>query len=479
MAFSLPLAAQAFDPNAGADATKAAPTHTVLPSTAPLVKSTSNTRVTTKPTTVATAAPAESSIYTTGRSVPASVYMAADPSVEALAAPTVGGGNASATAQAAPVTTVTAAPQPVIASAPAPAFPPVDAATQAKAQAIKSAEDATTLSAAAPVATPSKTFIAPAPLTRVVVENPRAAMPAAAPTTFTAMPAATMAPTVTAQAPLAPIPMPPVAEVAQAPIAPLSNASKDILSKVPSKLDTQTPATGKFSVSRMSPEVQTFPDKAKTESYDSVGLSIKVQRPGLDANFELNRAYTALMGGDTSQAIEVYKNILTTEPANQDALFGAATTYHRIGSLDLARSYYARLLNANPNHRAGLNNFMALISEEAPEEALAELERLEQRNKDYGAIPAQQAIILKKLGFMDRAREKMVRAIELAPDNLTYKYNLAVMLDTIGNRTDAGALYRLLIAASLRGEPIPAPVETLQKRLNYISNLSVPRATGG
>lgn len=112
---------------------------------------------------------------------------------------------------------------------------------------------------------------------------------------------------------------------------------------------------------------------------------------------------------------------------------------------------------------------MALISDESPQEALAELERLEQRNPNFSPIPAQQAVLLTKLGYTDRAREKILRAIELAPDNLTYKYNLAVMMDKSGNYIDASALYRLLIEAALNGQKIPAPTASLQKRLNFIA----------
>ena len=61
-----------------------------------------------------------------------------------------------------------------------------------------------------------------------------------------------------------------------------------------------------------------------------------------------------------------------------------------------------------------------------------------------------------------------VRAIELAPDNMTYKYNLAIMLDKQGQYPDAVAMYRALIQASLRGEQVPASTESMQKRLNFL-----------
>ena len=340
---------------------------------------------------------------------------------------------------------------PVANAVEAPMFPPVTPEVAARAQQEMQA------SMAPP---PPQGFIAPAPLIPIQAADtapiPSAPEPLA---TADALSQPVMQPALPALEPIEP-----------APAAALSNASKKIISRVPSKIDKTKPTKGgKMAVKRMSPELQSLVKSADVESYDAVGLSIKVQRPGLDTNFELNRAYGLMVAGETTQAIEIYKNIVGSEPNNQDALFGLASLYHRTGDLEKARPFYARLLKINPDHREGLNNFLALISDEAPQEALAELERLEQRNPDFSPIPAQQALLLKKLGYMDKAQERMLRAIELAPDNLSYKFNLAVILDTNGHYQDAGALYRLLIDAAMKGEKVPVSIEILQKRLNYIA----------
>lgn len=251
----------------------------------------------------------------------------------------------------------------------------------------------------------------------------------------------------------------------------LSDETKRIASHVPSKIDTpvKPKPSKKVAVKRMAPEIEPLASNPKVETFDSAGLSIKVSRPGLDTNYELTHAYNALMGGNTSEAIEVYKNIISAEPENEDALFGLAATYHRVGDIEHARPYYSKLLKVNPSHREGLNNFLTLMGDESPEEALAELDRLEQRNPDFSPIPAQQGVLLSKLGYTDQAREKLLRAIDLAPENLTYKYNLAIIMDRSGRYADAAALYRLLIDASLKGSKIPAPLDTLQRRLNFIA----------
>lgn len=455
----MPIAAHAFNPNEGADtATATRPSTARLPSTAPLLDP--MPKLSFAPIQSTRQTPAENQLSPTenqpagNSTVPPGAFIQPMP-------PTL-------------------EPAPV---ADAPQFPPVDVAVAARAQ--------QELQSAPPIqpAPPIQGFIAPAPLLTAApinIQRP-AENPATPVNTVSAQRPIENPITASMPEPLAPANAPIVAAapaVTAVPATPqLSDASRSILSKFPSKLNGPAAVKGNgqtLAINRLSPDIKAIATpEAKVDSYSATGLSIKVQRPGLDTNFELNRAYSALNAGDTATAIETYRNILSTEPKNEDALFGLATTYHRIGNLDQARPYYAQLLTVNPNHREGLNNFLALVSDEAPQEALAELERLEQRNPDFSPIPAQQAALLSKSGFPDQAREKMLRAIELAPDNLTYKYNLAIMLDKQGNYADASALYRLLIDASLKGQKIPAPLEAIQKRLNFIATAANSRSTLG
>ncbi len=342
----------------------------------------------------------------------------------------------------------------------APALPPVDPSVAAAAE-MSASQQATGLPQQAPGANmpPITGFIAPAPVFAGDVgaaHTPVAAAPEPLAPQLTAMPA--------------PIPA----------ASALSDESKRILSGVRSRIDTPKAKKSSLNLERMSPEIDSMAASAgQVEKYDSLGLSIRVQRPGLDSNYELRRAYDALTSGDTETAVETYRTVLASDPKNQDGLFGLASTYHRMGDLEKARPLYGRLLEINPEHREGLSNFLALISEESPQEALAELERLEQRNPDFSPIPAQQATLLSKLGFAEQARERMLRAIELSPNNMNYKYNLAILLDRHGYREDAIALYRMLIDAALKGQKLPATVDTMQRRLNYIAAHNAAAAPHG
>jgi Flp pilus assembly protein TadD len=206
---------------------------------------------------------------------------------------------------------------------------------------------------------------------------------------------------------------------------------------------------------------------------DALGIKVGATRTKLDVNYELERAYNALIAGKSEVAIQIYEDILTGQPKNKEALFGLASTYHRLGQIDIARSLYGKLLEIDPKHRDGLNNFLVLLADEAPQEALTQMERLEAQNPAFSPIPAQMAIIYQKLGDRDKAIDKMYRALSIAPENITYRYNLAIMLDKNGKYEDAGKLYTQLLDSHAKGAVIPGDATKIQQRLTFIrSNTS-------
>lgn len=250
---------------------------------------------------------------------------------------------------------------------------------------------------------------------------------------------------------------------------PLSDESKRILDNVRPASQTPIEQAKRVKIGRVSPEVIDIVKKAE-EVYESAGVSIRVSSAQLDVTTELERAYEALMAGNNEIAIRIYQEILQRNPSNEEALFGLAASYHRSGQIENARPLYGRLLAQNPNHREALNNFLMLVANESPRDALQELAKLEARNPAYSPIPAQMAILYDRLGEPEIARSKMLRAIEISPENWVYKYNLAIMLDRQGAYADAAAIYRELIKASLQGEKMPMDMKALQARLNYIAS---------
>ena len=254
----------------------------------------------------------------------------------------------------------------------------------------------------------------------------------------------------------------------------LSPKSRELLEKVsPSIAPKKTKPLKPLKVDHTKDMQDLFKaDEALGVGVQSEALGVKVGGKAAKVNidYELERAYNATISGQSEAAMLAYQAILDNAPNNTQALFGLATMYHRARQFDKARPLYSRLLTLDPQHRDGFNNFLVLLADEAPREALIELEKLETKNPGFSTIPAQIAVIYQKLGESDKAIGKMFRAVALAPENLTYRYNLAIMLDKQKNYDEAAKLYRQLIEASERGEKIPGNISNIQQRLTFISS---------
>lgn len=256
------------------------------------------------------------------------------------------------------------------------------------------------------------------------------------------------------------------------PVRALSDESKQIVERLHHRPRLEKPREAAKPVFIERARDLTALDQPGEVSHESTGIKIEIKPPRINFNYELEKAYNALIAGQTDVAIGIYKRVLDNDTNNKNALFGLATTYHRAGQIALARPMYARLLAVDPGHSDGLNNFLVLLADESPEQALQELLKLAQSNPQYSALPAQIAVIYQKLGYFDLATEYMQRAIGMAPENLTYRYNYAIMLDKQHKYAEAAELYRLLIQASQRGETIPGNVQKIQQRLTFISSNS-------
>jgi Tfp pilus assembly protein PilF len=211
-------------------------------------------------------------------------------------------------------------------------------------------------------------------------------------------------------------------------------------------------------------------DNVEVKQHDGIGMSIKVKRSKPNINNMLENAYDALIAGNQEEAIIIYKNVLEEQPNNKLALFGLATTYHRAGQIQLARPLYGKLLSIDPHNVEGLNNFLVLLADESPQEALTELGELRRSHPTFSPVPAQMAAIYEKTGNYSSAADLMKQAIDLSPENLKYRYNMAIILDKKGEWAEAADFYRQLLVANERGEKIPTNSEEIQKRLTFISS---------
>jgi|GEM_PF-3510685 len=351
-----------------------------------------------------------------------------------------------------------------------------------------------------PLSTPPAAESAPAPTQAEPTAPPAATAVEAAPAAQT--PAETPPPAPTADAPAAPVelqepapapeakpepkpqatkakPKKPAAKPVEVPEldaprgteAEISPESKKILKKIPFSADTQPqPIKEPLKIERAteSPPIAREDPKVISAKHEAIGIKIEVKTPKVDVNYEVQKAYQAQSSGDASNAVLMYQTALDADPNNVNALLGLAVIYHRSSQLEKARTLYGRVLSIQPNNKEAMNNFMSLMATESPGEAIAQLERLEERNPSTSGIPAQLAVIYQKQGEPSKAIEKMLRAVEISPENTTYRYNLAIMLDSQKRYEEAANLYIQLLKAADRGENIPGNVQKIQQRLTFI-----------
>lgn len=217
------------------------------------------------------------------------------------------------------------------------------------------------------------------------------------------------------------------------------------------------------------PFAKSSSDQIPSERGEST-MKINVKPESVDLNYELEKAYDALIAGNTDGAIRIYEEVLTIDPNDKTALFGLATTYHRIGLLDQARPVYGRLLKIDPYNVEALNNFFALVGTEAPRAAIEQLELLSTDNPDFAPIQAQLSLLYQRLNDPQKAIEHMAKAATISPENLAYKYNLAVLYDTNGDGARASSLYRYLLNLRKEGQELPASAKAIQERLTFLSS---------
>lgn len=188
----------------------------------------------------------------------------------------------------------------------------------------------------------------------------------------------------------------------------------------------------------------------------------------------LDNAYRAMEAGQLEAAAMLYKRVIYSDPENKDALFGLASVYQRTGQLPQARATYSKLLSLDPENWPAMNNFLVLAAEESPDHAIEEFKRLMRTNPEFAPIPAQVGMIYYRQKKYDDAANFLVKAIQLDPSNLSYRFNLAVIYDRLGRSRSAARLYQQLLEAADQGMELPESPDKIQERLSHIRNNDAP-----
>ncbi len=206
---------------------------------------------------------------------------------------------------------------------------------------------------------------------------------------------------------------------------------------------------------------------ANQKSFSPLGFKVKDFDPK-DISSLIALGYKAALSGQTEAAITLYKQALGQESSNTNVLFALASLYHRLAQYKEAKIHYRKLLTLDPDYKKALNNYLVLMSEESPGQALVELKELEKENPDFSPIQAQIGMIYAQMGDYTLAEQHLRRAIILSPEVLNYRYNLGVVYDSMKRYSEAITLYKQVIDGSGTGDILPQSSNSIRNRMTYL-----------
>jgi Tfp pilus assembly protein PilF len=200
-----------------------------------------------------------------------------------------------------------------------------------------------------------------------------------------------------------------------------------------------------------------------------VGDAVQVRNVSQQAQNNAGAGYSALIRGEYDTALGFYDQALQQEPNSALALLGRGAALQKIGRSSEAQGAYDAVLRLDPKNREALTNLTVIISERAPNEALARLVDLERQHPNFSPITAQIGLTHAKMGAMPQARDYLRRAVSLTPGAVMYHYNLALVLDHMALSDQAVRSYENVLTAMAGGSRAVglSPV-VIEQRVRYL-----------
>lgn len=200
-----------------------------------------------------------------------------------------------------------------------------------------------------------------------------------------------------------------------------------------------------------------------------VGDAVQVRNVSQQAQNNAGAGYSALIRGEYDTALGFYDQALQQEPNSALALLGRGAALQKLGRLSEAQGAYDAVLRLDPKNREALTNLTAIVSERAPNEALARLVDLERQHPNFSPITAQIGLTHAKMGAMPQARDYLRRAVSLTPGAVMYHYNLALVLDHMQLSDQAARSYETVLAAMAGGRSaVGLSSVDIERRVRYL-----------
>ena len=277
-----------------------------------------------------------------------------------------------------------------------------------------------------------------------------------------APPVAPPRPVVVATAPaLVPLtqPVPTVAPVV--PTAPAAAAEKPVVAAAPhaNSVSQANSAPTKKSTPRATSSTR--------ENQNTPGLHIQHQPEPDSIDLILSNAYQAYQRGDLESAGNYYRNALTKDQKNRDALLGLAAIAQQQGQDANAARYYRHVLELDPRDPVAQ---AALTSFGSGDPALKEshLKQLIAQQPDSAALNLALGNQYADQSRWSEAQQAYFNALAIEPSNALFAFNVAISLDHMGQRSVAAQYYRQALQFDTTGNS-GFDRDQAQKRLTQLT----------
>jgi tetratricopeptide (TPR) repeat protein len=150
------------------------------------------------------------------------------------------------------------------------------------------------------------------------------------------------------------------------------------------------------------------------------------------------------------QALRSFQEASYADPANADAYYNLAATYHNLGKagnrqsdLEKAETYYNLCLDRNPNHAECYRGLAVLLAEQGrTQEASRLIEGWVSRQPTSADAKIELARLCQEFGDQNNAKEYLIEALALQPDNPRALAALGKIREDSGDRAQALANYQ-------------------------------------
>ncbi len=194
------------------------------------------------------------------------------------------------------------------------------------------------------------------------------------------------------------------------------------------------------------------------------------------ANQKQKLAYNSASAGQYEAAIELYKQVLKSDPKNNYAKFALASSYHMLGQYKQAKALYYQLLKYDwqddKTRHELIGNFISVIVEESPSDAVYLLAKLSNENPESAYIMAGAAMAYDRINQPDHAILLLKRAINFNPKEVKYKFNLAVIYDKAGDYQNALNYYQDVVRNYISSKDLDnsVPIVQVKQRIGFIKS---------